>query len=1075
MINPELARAIEIFRELGWEHAPLADLNTLPLGTPAQQKQALAGLRTGEWSHWGRLESGQFGTERYIDVDDGRLAIFAVRLGVNAKRANALLPHGRTTPSAVKTAAVVGRGPAFVEQFLRAVYGTRSRQTHGDVAVLLVHEFDLEMPDSVGYVIDWTVEARLVLGITQTTLRPDELIDADLIRSRFLEHARAAAAAGSEMASWFGEALVAALTAGWIPRETALDFAVTGLDVAPRTIEQKEWVRILLDDLAITDAELVARASSLIPKLGDAPVVDALAPPLIANVGDDLLFDVASIALIARAKKSRLLVLAALERRPAPSGAGAEDLLAELRRVAGERDAAITRAAERVVTAWGADEPAPQASAPDVRGIWQATPDVWNAPRVVLPPASLEELAAAAGRLVSKRGAHDIDAEVFLDVLVRVALDDPAGARTALRGVQGRWRPGMSYLDAWMTGELEDRQDSSSDREYEIYAGAGRLPVMLSTPSWVDMRIDPDDLLERLRLYERAGVSAAENDMLLALTRLDLSMVDTAHRTAFTQSRVPVVARDGRAHRRTAGEAIVGYVDDPIVEPWVERRERDGHWQARQIVIPPSLTEFRDRPGRGVYSWHDGNAHPLWTDAVGAGFDSYPDASTGEMLRQGARRKYPYGLTVAARMVSALVQVHPKAAEDAYEGVIEAFERGLLRPEHMDSEYMEPVGLGTLAGICLELADAGLASIVWPLLDSWIMISLRGTRMLAGTADLADALAQLVPAAQAAVADGIAPASVLDLPGLRALAARPGSSSAVATARKALEGLPRMTEGAEPTEPSIPFASTPPRAAVRLEDLWPEDAGRSRRVDDGAQITAEWVDSKAPTKQLAVDLRLPDRPGLVYRAMKSHWTYDLENEGQCSATERSEGTVSNPRGDREVSLAWDGERLVPYPEREMGVLKGPLTTSLHAVVLSTLCNDGDGGLGGIRLVKTLVQRRLIGWDGMRAAIRALLDSPDVSPARMMRAMEQEPLTRSVLWPVITESLAFAAQAESLPKWTNRVLDMALVVAPLVVDAAARRWIPAAAAGFESVSEIAARKGGQAAIRKARELRDILAG
>jgi len=82
-----------------------------------------------------------------------------------------------------------------------------------------------------------------------------------------------------------------------------------------------------------------------------------------------------------------------------------------------------------------------------------------------------------------------------------------------------------------------------------------------------------------------------------------------------------------------------------------------------------------------------------------------------------------------------------------------------------------------------------MASVVWPVLDDLITVSLSGARMLPGTADVAEALADLAPEALAAVSTGVAESNVLAVPGLRALAARGGSSRAVVAARTVVMGL----------------------------------------------------------------------------------------------------------------------------------------------------------------------------------------------------------------------------------------------------------------------------------------------
>ncbi|MFF2650696.1 hypothetical protein [Streptomyces sp. NPDC058045] len=264
--------------------------------------------------------------------------------------------------------------------------------------------------------------------------------------------------------------------------------------------------------------------------------------------------------------------------------------------------------------------------------------------------------------------------------------------------------------------------------------------------------------------------------------------------------------------------------------------------------------------------------------------------------------------------------------------------------------------------------------------------------------------------------------------------------------------------------PAVPVAA--PRAVPGFAEVWPADAGTFDAPDDGALLSATWADPGAPTKLLALDIRLPDRPGRVFRVVKG-WTYDLEREAQCAAEEHEPGGGAPYPG--RVFLAWDGARLVPHPEREDAARTGVLTTAMHAVVLTTLCHDGDAGFTGERLAGELGERGLIGWRGMRTAVRGLVGTFEASPARMVRVLEKRPRTLPVLWPVLVDSITVAGAAGTLPRWLNRVLDLAVLYAPHLAEAERRGWIPAGAAAFPGLERIAGRKGRSAAVTKARAL------
>ena len=124
----------------------------------------------------------------------------------------------------------------------------------------------------------------------------------------------------------------------------------------------------------------------------------------------------------------------------------------------------------------------------------------------------------------------------------------------------------------------------------------GEVPVLLSTPTWVDLRIDPAELVERLSTYVAAGAVAGEADLYLACTRVDLARVTDQVRTALDDLPVPVVLQDGSRASFTAGPALRRYLDDPFREPAL-RLDQGRGVGVRTARRPPSLAAF---PGRSA-------------------------------------------------------------------------------------------------------------------------------------------------------------------------------------------------------------------------------------------------------------------------------------------------------------------------------------------------------------------------------------------------------------------------------------------------------------------------------------------
>jgi len=119
---------------------------------------------------------------------------------------------------------------------------------------------------------------------------------------------------------------------------------------------------------------------------------------------------------------------------------------------------------------------------------------------------------------------------------------------------------------------------------------------------------------------------------------------------------------------------------------------------------------------------------------------------------------------------------------------------------------------------------------------------------------------------------------------------------------------------------------------------------------------------------------------------------------------------------------------------------------------------------------------MLGSAGVRIAAATVLEFAEVSPAKMVRVLEKNPTTLPVLWPLLTEPVRVAGAVEGpLPKWLNRVLDVAGFHADHLREAARRGLVPADAACWPGLEQIAARPGKSAALTKARSLLAAVVG
>lgn len=1070
-----LLAALRVFRDLGWDGAPIADAPHLPLGTPEQRAVAARGLASGDWSTMGQTGPDSWGETWSVGVDRAMLGLFAVRVGVDARRAAAVMPGARAVDDALATEVLAQRGPAFAAQFIaRACVPARRLWTHdttalAGAAVRLVIRHDLPVPENLDYLKDWATYAAGALtdgAAGELTPRDRGWIAADDLAPRYAEHARAAVIAGvpatGPLAATFGPAV----ERGWIDRAEALELAFTGLDTAQRPGDRKAWALVVTGPLAATAPEIAARATALLPILahGDAPVIEALAPALIDRAPQDQVLELLGSTLFVSSAKARRLLLTTAARRPDVTVHPDDPVVELLAGLAEDASPAVAKAAAALISAWSVQV---TASAPEpavARGLWRPTPPLWTVPRFTPGTSTPERVTDALSRVAVSDGVVDpLDQELLLTLTVGLAARGPEAARQALAGIGHRVELALAGLSSWVTGRPSPDLEHAGRR---LVAGPlaarntgvpdrlGAIPVLLSTPSWVDLRIDPADLVERLGAYQRLRrVPVVEADLLLAMLRTDAELLTPALRAELTELTVPVSRQDGSAMPITAGPAVLAYLDDPLPEPALVASPDRPWWEVERERVPESLAAFPARFGTRL----DSLAVPVRPD---------PDRGHGGLdvpAVQRIRRRTPFSPASAIQVIGAARD----PASDGLDAAQEAWRRGLLLPGVADIRYLDwwtgaPSNLAALAAACRDLAETGLLAVVWPVLDDLVADGLTRTRMPAGTAEVVAVIQELLPE--------VTDPDALHLPGVRGLAAKGGSSRAVTLARAVVARLPEPTAPApEPTPGAAPTVSADEQAR------WPDTAGTAPLVEDGTTFTAAWDDPAGPGKMVALDVRVPD--GGRHRVVKG-WFYDLTVEGQCAAVRWTGDTPPSRSGGRDSWLRWADGRLVVGEHRNWvrgsdGPLagdgdRGPLTTSMTAVVLASLCHDSADALSS---VVTILREGLIGAQGVRAVLPSLLAQPVISPARMVRPLTDDATFLPILWPVLTESVRHAAAVDDgLPRWLNTVLDVALSHAALLRWAGAEGRIPTEDAAWPGLAMIAERGGSSAAVRKARELR-----
>lgn len=1079
-VNPRLNEAVEIFRELGWDTADVADAPTLPLGTKEQQKVALAGLRTGDWGEYGKVGPDTYGWISAVDVDETMLALFELRLGVIPHRALWLLQHA---DDVVLARCVAQRGEAYAAEFIDEVClpllraSEHSLSAHGEVAVRLVCELGLPVPEKIDYLKDWAVVALAALtGDVAEIPWPEKhaLPTFEELRPSFDEHWRAALHSGVPMTGPLGKLLSAAVKAGLIERSAGMEQLFASLDAAVRPGDRKALTSLIVNDIAVTDDELVTRVDALIPVLshGEGPIVESFGPRLIANVADDLVGEVALACLYVKTQKAVRQVLTALKQRDFPGQASAELLYDRLSELAQSRDKATAKLAEAVLTNWNVS-PAVASEEPEVYGLWQPTPELWSVPRFEVGEVTPEALTEAL-RVLTSRGdvaAFGLEADRFLALAVALAnhnLDDTRRALTGISSVSWahvvrNWLAGEPARPRWQAGSFlwYMRVESTFDH-------LGQIPCLLSQPSRVDLSVEFDDLVASLEKYAAADVPVLQADLVMALARLDVTKADANA----SLPEVPVKLVDGRLLRRNAAQVVMSYLKRPFVDmeaPFASP-DRNGilAWPKSLVGLDRNMV-VNDRIGRyfGVF--------PNWGDALNINLDRrlYLDVAS-VMARQLARSAKPLGPGGAVNLLAVQRHGRPQHATESALALQEAWERGLLVPGVADIDYLDwGAQLSSIASFVESLRDAadrGMLSVVWPVLDDVLFASLKAPRMLAGTAEAAQAMQDYVGEVLAAVTSGVAPASALEVPGVRALAARSGSSKAVVAAKAVVEQLPdRQVEPPQPATPTFDVA--------RFERIWPATAGTKPNIPDGATYSLRESSSNTKQPHLQLDMVVPSYPASVFEIESpTRLFHDIAEKRQPIAKRVSQ---DEPEGTK-CWLHWDGKAWVTndFKNRSVGTKNRQsgatpeLSDALVAVLIAYLAVRADDAHQKrewpAERLQELAEKGAYGSAAVKAATIGLLTYHEVwSPARVVYILEKQPELLPFLWPTLSEPLRFAGNQEAVPKWVNRVLDVVTLHAEFLLEATRRGYVPADA--WDGIGVLAAKKGSSAALKKARAL------
>ena len=1160
----KLESAVEIYRSLGYEETAYENILSLGIGTKEEQGIAREGLKSGEWVQVKQLSENSYGFVPVIDVDLKKLAVFALRIGVEAKRAANVIGRG----DEISLQAIMARGENYAVNFISAAESGNRRAWEHSLSVLgmlclkLLHRMNLPIPESVEYMKDWAAASSVILlGTKKDYLFDDSFtLEKEEILRRFVEHIEKGISLNMPATGPFPDLLFFGVENHLLSKEAAKEYIFDALYIAKRPGDRKAWVE-LLDKLGCAEKDFTDRAENLIPLLGlgESPLIERFAPVLIENISEELLYPVLISCTSAKVKKTKKMLLNSVLKREKPKSAN--DFAEWLSLYLQDEDKSIAGLAEKLALSWGLALEQEE-STKELQGLWRESPKLWEVPRFSLGEGTAESLTDMVARLSERKECvEDLLFEQFLALTNQIAYKNPEEAKMSLLGIPnsdsgtlwtlGRWargietRPVEESRQRFWQGEKEivriEYRELLTMRRELLFRTMGQMPCLLSTPSFEDLSISIEDFLERLSLYRAEKFSyVSEPDLQLALTRLDIETFSKEDRSGYTEKLKEIdlkiqlpsgeFLQDEEGKDILLGELIEAYLHDPYIEPDFFPGETP-YWKV-ELKMPESLKAL---PYRLSYS-HNAlfSIFPNWGDysltAVHRDFEVYH--GQGIILRQLARRRKPLSKGALMNWIAVFGRLSDENAEEALKANREAWERGLLLPGLADISYLDWSGgelsnLANLAAAMDFMANEGMLSLVWKAACDTVEQSLKMPRILTGTAEIVKFLRDYLDEVVLAVEKKLASKDALEMKPIRTLEGKSGSSKAVSYAKEILEkllsieieqiqsaknaglrensgrkdhaalnedislindkGLRENQGTIDNTSKSKTIASVEPPAD--FEKVWLPLPEGKELIEDHVTFRVKGLELRKNEKVFQFDLDLPEDSDCSYQVVIAGWLYGLAHEGQVS------GTKIDRRGDRndkidaekEVWLHYDNEKgkvVVSECRNWRGGNKSPLegeatpySKLFLSFVVALLAQDGDSIYGAKSLFKELVQAGTISLKTVREITRLLLSYEEISPAKLVRIAEKERELLSICWGMLWECIkdagAKTAETGKPPAWINRILDICIYYAAYLREAAKRGYILKEDALWPGLLEIANCGAKSTAVKKAKELAEIL--
>ncbi|MDO5098501.1 MAG: hypothetical protein Q4D85_07040 [Corynebacterium sp.] len=1089
----DISRIHQSLAELGWSTATCEQALTLPLGPKELQTKVRALLRP-------PLSI----PDDFLNKDRSIRVLYAIRAAESPRN---ILWSGFHGSPEILAQALHNQGVGYVQKVgnhftfepeneFEGFYYSNYRL--GVIAAISDPEFNCPIPDNPGYLRAWGLMAAIsVVKLDRVTRYFDnDELSAELLEPRFDEHCQKAIELDLPLWGPWGYILSFQVNRGRGDRAQLIARLLTALEVEPRTQDRRIITEILTKELKVTTEDLLAHQEVIAQLLGtaDPMYINAFAAQLIPAVEESNLFDVALGALYVKTLKGQKIVLDALAKRNPPSLDIAESFAPSLQTLADSADTQVAKRAADLMGKWGLAV-ASTSEKPET-SMWRETPPLWEVPRFEPGEGTLESVIAALKDMPTSPGSgfvprsitySDLSVEIFLHRYHELARKDGQVAKRAIQGAPSNIRGGIVKTRAERSGiSWWQNKDGSPvvHRDEAVLLFAQEMPCILSAPSFENLRITLDDFLDRLEQYDQLGRAVQGPDLVLALLRLDLTGADVdAAKQRLKNLNVPMKKNSlgSKTQREPQGNAAVVasiYLSGPYVEPPL--KSANGTWFPLNLDTPRAISSLHDQLRKAaIHRQIDPAAVPNWGDAAWVNLCWSPTLSVnalGKMAAQAARLSRPFDPGLAMNMLAIQRPTRRGELVGVREALWQAWERGLLRPGVAGPRFLDwEVHVTSFKGVAAtweELARDGLLSVVWPLFDAVLTYAFKRSSPTAGASEIAEAMARLAPHVVAAVDSGVADKSALEAPGARAWAGKTGSSKMVKAAKQVVEALGEVA-GVQ-AQPQ-PVKKPKGRKVSNLTELWAPDESTTAVFHPETTMKVIAGETPSTNKELWTEFQLPNYPDRSFIIPVPTIFNDDVRKNKWQIYERLKTPHRYNLGDYKL-MYWDGTKmLLSEPYNTIKPIDPPRPAPQPVIVAALAglsAGTGDQSYSTHALLRGLIKHRRLGVASCRQAVNTLVESGGVwSPAKAMSIVDHIPEFLPQLWPLITDTIAFAAAQEKKPHWLNRVLDTALEYNEILKYGTDNGYI--APTYWSGLNSIADQPKASAARTKAQELKTAL--